>query len=137
MPSRLDVDRLSEVRPSGTLVGELSSELTSVLGLTRSPGVVTGGHDQACGALGAGLTVPGLASVSTGTAEVVEVVLSSPVVSQPLCDGNISVYRHVVPGLFLAMTLNHSGGLALRWFRDGFCEPQVARRRSPAPMPTT
>jgi xylulokinase len=32
-----------------------------------------------------------------------------------------------VPGLFLAMTLNHSGGLALRWFRDGFCEPQVAR----------
>jgi xylulokinase len=25
------------------------------------------------------------------------------------------------------MTLNHSGGLALRWFRDGFCEPQLAR----------
>jgi xylulokinase len=23
------------------------------------------------------------------------------------------------------MTLNHSGGLALQWFRDGLCEPQV------------
>ena len=113
------------MEPSGTLVGPLLPDLTAELGLTRPPGVVTGGHDQACGALGVGLTVPGLASVSTGTAEVVEVVLPSPVVSQPLYEGNISVYGHVVPDLFLAMTLNHSGGLALRWFRDGFCEPQV------------
>ena len=122
----LDARRLADVRPSGTLVGELSAELTAAFGLARPPGVVTGGHDQACGALGVGLTTPGLASVSTGTAEVVEVALPSPVVSQPLYEGNISVYSHVVPGLFLAMTLNHSGGLALRWFRDGFCEPQAA-----------
>jgi xylulokinase len=122
----LDAGRLADVRPSGTLVGELSAELTAAFGLARPPGVVTGGHDQACGALGAGLTTAGLASVSTGTAEVVEVALPSPVVSQPLYEGDISVYSHVVPGLFLAMTLNHSGGLALRWFRDGFCEPQAA-----------
>ena len=53
--------------------------------------------------------------------------LASPVVSRPLYEADISVYRHVVPGLFLAMTLNHSGGLALRWFRDGFCEADVLR----------
>ena len=46
-------------------------------------------------------------------------------VSRPLYEGNISVYSHVVPGLYLAMTLNHSGGMALRWFRDSFCEPQM------------
>ncbi len=68
--------------------------------------------------------------VSTGTAEVVEVALGSAVVSAPLYDGNISVYRATVPELFLAMTLNHSGGLALRWFRDGFCEPQLAQARA-------
>jgi xylulokinase len=118
---------LSEVRPSGTPVGELSAELTAALGLARPPTVVTGGHDQACGALGVGITTPGLASVSTGTAEVVEVALAQPVVSRPLFEGDISVYRHVVPGLYLAMTLNHSGGLALRWFRDGFCERDVLR----------
>lgn len=121
----LDPARLGRVQPSGTLAGALSPELTAAFGLTRPPGVVTGGHDQACGALGVGLTTPGLASVSTGTAEVVEVALPSPVVSQPLYEGNISVYNHVVPGLFLAMTLNHSGGMSLRWFRDGFCEPQI------------
>jgi len=121
----LDPARLGQVQPSGTFVGSLSPELVTVFGLTRPPSVVTGGHDQACGALGVGSTVPGLASVSTGTAEVVEVVLPSPIVSQPLYEGNISVYNHVVPGLFLAMTLNHSGGMSLRWFRDGFCEPQM------------
>jgi xylulokinase len=119
--------RLAEVAPSGTIVGRFSDALTEQLGLRAAPGVVTGGHDQACGALGVGLTRPGLAMVSTGTAEVVEVALGSAVVSAPLYEGNISVYRATVPGLFLAMTLNHSGGLALRWFRDGFCEPQLAR----------
>ena len=44
--------------------------------------------------------------------------MASPALSEPLREGNISVYRHVVPGLYLAMTLNHSGGLLLRWFRD-------------------
>ena len=120
-------DRLAEVAPSGTLVDRLSPELTERLGLSSAPGVVAGGHDQACGALGVGLTQPGLAMVSTGTAEVVEVALPTPVVSEALFEGNISVYRATMPDLFLAMALNHSGGLALRWFRDGFCEPQLAR----------
>ena len=121
----LDGSRLATINLSGTPAGELSAELTANFGLSHRPIVVNGGHDQACGALGVGLTCAGLAEVSTGTAEVVEVALQSPVVSQPLFEGNISVYHHVVPGLFLAMTLNHSGGMSLRWFRDGFCEPQV------------
>jgi xylulokinase len=126
--SALDLDpaRLAHVLPSGSVIGTLSPELVSIFGLTDPPVVVTGGHDQACGALGVGLTVPGLASVSTGTAEVVEVALPSPILSQSLYEGNISVYHHVAPGLFLAMTLNHSGGMSLRWFRDGFCEPQMS-----------
>ena len=121
----LESSRLAPVSESGTAVGELSTELVDRLGLAIAPVVVTGGHDQACGALGVGLTRPGLAMVSSGTAEVVEVALGSAVVSEPLYEGNISVYRATVPDLFLAMTLNHSGGLTLRWFRDGFCEPQV------------
>jgi xylulokinase len=56
--------------------------------------------------------------VSTGTAEVIEVASDTPALDETLREGNISVYRHVVPGLYLAMTLNHSGGLLLRWFRD-------------------
>jgi xylulokinase len=91
------------------------------LGVDREVLLVSGGHDQACAALGSGVIEPGLAMVSTGTAEVVEVAMASPALDPALRRGNISVYRHVVPGLYLAMTLNHSGGLLLRWFRDTFC----------------
>jgi xylulokinase len=100
------------------VTGVLRSELRAALGLQRDVLLVSGGHDQACAALGSGVVRPGLAMVSTGTAEVVEVAMSTPTLSETLREGNISVYRHVVPGLFLAMTLNHSGGLLLRWFRD-------------------
>jgi xylulokinase len=119
-------ERLSTVVPSGTAVGRMASELAADLGFSTPPIVATGGHDQACGALGVGLTEPGLAMASTGTAEVVEVALASPVLSEELYEGNISVYVHTVPGLYLAMTLNHSGGLLLRWFRDTFGEMERA-----------
>jgi xylulokinase len=65
--------------------------------------------------------------VSTGTAEVVEIALGEPAINETLYEGNISVYAHPAPGLYLAMTLNHSGGLLLRWFRDTFCAEEKAR----------
>ncbi len=118
----LDPKRLSPVLPSGSPVAVMQKSISETIGFSRPPWVVTGGHDQACGALGVGLTRPGLAMVSTGTAEVVEVALPAPAVNRTLFEGNISVYAHVVPGLYLAMTLNHSGGMLLRWFRDTLCE---------------
>jgi xylulokinase len=107
----------------------MSAEIAHQLGLRRPPLLVGGGHDQACAALGSGIVAPGLAMVSTGTAEVVEVALDQPVVVPPLQHAGISVYRHVVPGLYLAMTLNHSGGILLRWLRDtlGKWEAEQAR----------
>ncbi len=123
----LDPARLADVQPSGYAVGTMQTDLAASLGLARPPIVVAGGHDQACGALGVGLTQPGLAMVSTGTAEVVEVALDAPTLNAPLYAGNISVYAHTAPGLYVAMTLNHSGGLLLRWFRDAFCADDVRR----------
>jgi xylulokinase len=121
----LDPERLATIQPSGKAVGPMRAELAKRLGLAKAPLVVTGGHDQACGALGVGLTRPGLAMDSTGTAEVVEVALDAPVLNETLYRGDISVYAHTVPGLYLAMTLNHSGGLVLRWFRDTFCQDEM------------
>jgi xylulokinase len=100
------------------VVGSLEKDIAAWIGTSGEVLVVSGGHDQACAALGSGVIKPGLAMVSTGTAEVVEVAMSSPVLGESLRRGNISVYRHVIPGLFLSMTLNHSGGLCFRWFRD-------------------
>ncbi|MFN3331974.1 MAG: FGGY-family carbohydrate kinase [Caldilinea sp.] len=116
---QIERSRLAQPAPvTGGVVGKLRSELKQELGLADDLLLVSGGHDQACAALGSGVIAPGLAMVSTGTAEVVEVAMATPTLAPALRNGGISVYRHVVPGLYVAMTLNHSGGLLLRWFRD-------------------
>ncbi len=121
----IPIFKLARLSPNNGVCGQLSENVRQELGLTSEVLFVAGGHDQACAALGCGVIRPGLAMVSTGTAEVVEVAMDSPVLAPALRDGGISVYKHVVPGLFLAMTLNHSGGLSLRWFRDQFGEKEM------------
>jgi xylulokinase len=119
----IDRERLAPLAPAGGgVVGEMRDELRHALGLNHGVSLVSGGHDQACAACGSGVVEAGLAMVSTGTAEVVEVAMAAPTLDESLREGNISIYRHVVPGLYLAMTLNHSGGLLLRWFRDTVCQ---------------
>jgi len=117
--------RLAELAQSGTKVGLIKADLADELGLECRPVIGVGGHDQACGALGSGLVEPGLAMVSTGTAEVVEVGIETPALGDTLFKGNMSVYEHTFPGLYVVMTLNQSGGFLLRWFRDTFCEKEI------------
>jgi|YNPBryunderm2012_1023409.scaffolds.fasta_scaffold00161_6 xylulokinase len=126
----LDSSRLSPIFDSGTPIASLKPELAETWGLKNRPVIVTGGHDQACGALGVGLVRPGISMVSTGTAEVIEVALQEPALGESLEKGNISCYVHPLKGLYLAMTLNHSGGLLLRWYRDTFCLDQKKEAES-------
>jgi xylulokinase len=110
-------------------VGNLLPELVHKLGFVNTPVIATGGHDQACGALGVGLIDPWLCMDSTGTAEVIEVALPTPALTPELEKTDISVYAHVVPDMYLAMTLNHGGGMSLRWFRDQFCQQEIAEAK--------
>jgi xylulokinase len=126
----IDWRRLASLAPvAGGPVGVLRPDLASELGLRQEVLLAAGGHDQACAALGSGVIREGRAMVSTGTAEVVEVAMQTPALRDSLQEGGVSVYRHVVPGLYLAMTLNHSGGLLLRWFRDTCCQGEREQAR--------
>ncbi len=127
----IEPTRLARLAPMDIApVGILLPEWKQKLGLSNDVHFVSGGHDQACAALGSGVIESGKAMVSTGTAEVVEVAMDSPTLSDALQKGNISIYRHVVPNLYLTMTLNHSGGLLLRWFRDEFCENHIEEAKA-------
>lgn len=126
----IERDRLAPLAPArGGVVGTLRADLAGALSLKKVT-LASGGHDQACAALGSGVIETGLAMVSTGTAEVVEVAMATPALNDVLRQGNISIYRHVVPGLYLAMALNHSGGLLLRWFRDTLGTAQMVEARA-------
>ena len=61
-------EQMPELVPSGTVVGGLTEKAAEDLGLSAGIPVISGGHDQYCAALGAGLSEPGDLLISGGTA---------------------------------------------------------------------
>jgi xylulokinase len=113
-------DRLASVYPSGTVIGELGEKSAGEFGLPVGCVAVTGGHDQPCGALGAGVVEPNVGMYATGTVECITPALGKRVTDPRLLRSNIACYPHVVPGLFVALTFNFTGGSLLKWYRDTF-----------------
>ena len=111
---------LPEVVPSGTPLGRVRRELSRELGFTRPVLVAAGGHDQACGALGAGVLGEGSAMNSLGTVEVICPGFNSPKLDPRMLESNYCCYDHVVPSRYLSISFNLSAGLLLKWYRDLF-----------------
>ncbi|MCD6444137.1 hypothetical protein J7L70_03940 [Candidatus Bathyarchaeota archaeon] len=126
----LDVDKLPEPRPSGTVVGEVSRKASEETGLAEGTLVVTGGHDQACGALGVGAIDSGPAYVSTGTVESIVVASDKPLIDPRTLSMGYASYCHVVPSRYLTLGVNPAAGVLLRWFRDKFGREYVEEATS-------
>lgn len=130
---RAEVDPVKLSRPvaSGTVIGEVRTSLAEELGLGPNCRLVAGGHDQPAGCLGAGCVAPGLAMDATGTVECIGVSFSSPVLNEGMRTRGFCCYHHVVPGLYLTLAFNWTGGSLLRWFRDELAgEDRIEAQRS-------
>ena len=123
----VDVDPNLFSRPvvSGTEVGRLSPEAADMTGLPEGVLIATGGHDQPCAALGSGVTGPGRGVASTGTAEVFSCAFTDLEDYDTLYSGFYPAYAYVLPGRKFTFSLNHVGGILLKWFRDSFCSDEV------------
>ncbi|HET6440111.1 MAG TPA: FGGY-family carbohydrate kinase [Anaeromyxobacter sp.] len=121
---------LSEPVQTGTAVGRLDPELTRDLGVEGAPVLVTGAHDQPAGAIGAGVLSDGDAVISTGTAEVLSTVFSSRAKASSLYAGYYPCYESALPGRWFTFSLNHVGGLLLRWYRDTWAAAEVEAARA-------
>lgn len=117
-------DRLPELVRPGTVVGTLSRAAAGALGLPASVRVVTGGMDQAAGAVGVGNIGGGVVSESTGGALTLQASVArhggDPTRQTP-------VYVHAAPDRYLYCPVCPTGGMALTWFRDQFGDAEVAR----------
>jgi xylulokinase len=116
----LDPALLSEARPSGAIVGEVSPQAAAASGLPTGTPLVTGGHDQTCAALGAGVVSAGSGVVSTGTAEVLSTAFPEPALSDAMYDSFYPCYCYTKPDMYFTFALNHVGGILLQWYRDNF-----------------
>ena len=117
-------ERLPELVRPGAVVGTLSSEAVTSLGLPPSVRVVAGGMDQGAGAVGVGNIGSGVVSESTGGALTLQASIDhhggDPTRQTP-------VYVHSAADRYLYCPVCPTGGMALTWFRDQFGAEEVAR----------
>ncbi|MGQ9575985.1 MAG: FGGY-family carbohydrate kinase [Thermoguttaceae bacterium] len=131
----LEAARLAPPVASGSVVGVIPPGVARNLGVAPEAVVVAGGHDQPCGALGAGVVEPGFAMYATGTVECICPAFDRPIFSEGLFQNNLCTYDHVIEGMYTTVAFSLTGGNLLRWFRDqwGHREREEARRAQADP----
>ncbi len=115
----IDEAKLPSVKPSGAVLGTVSDAAAEELGLEKNVRVISGGHDQCCNALGAGIYEAGKAVCGIGTVECITPVYASIPDTGKMLKAGLNIEHHVVPGLYVSFIYNQAGSL-LKWFRDTF-----------------
>ncbi len=117
-------EQLARPLASGKIAGYPSPEILARLGLSGRVAVVTGGHDQPCGALGAGAGGAEEAMYATGTVECIAPVFDKALFNERLMAANLCTYNHVLEDSYTTVAYSLTGGNILKWFRDVFGEKE-------------
>ena len=112
--------------PSAVLSGRLTAEAATALGLTAGVAVATGCADQPAQASANGLFDPGLSSITLGTGGQVFVPLDQPL-TDPL--GRLHTFNHAIPKRWYLLGAMLSAGMALRWFKELWEQPDLSYRQ--------
>ncbi len=123
----IDRSIMPQPKPSGTLVGTVPDKIADDVGLPHGVQVVTGGHDQPCQTLGAGVTKANEASYGIGTVECIAPAMTELLLNDVMLSNNICCYHHTCPGFYIALVYNLTGGSLFRWYRDNFAQDENRR----------
>jgi len=121
----LSPDVLPPVVDPGTVVGEVTAAAAEQTGLRQGTPVVAGGADTQLGLLGAG-AVTGEYTVVAGTFWQNTVLLPEPLIDP---EARLRTLCHVMPGEWMLEGIGFYCGMSMRWFRDAFCDQEVALAR--------
>lgn len=108
----------------GTNFAAVSAKGAADTGLAEGTPVVVGGGDCQLGTIGVGAVKAGQAAVFGGSFWQYEFNTASGA-TDPDC--RIRVNCHAVPGIWQYEALAFKPGLVMRWFRDGFCQYELAK----------
>lgn len=104
-----------EIAPCGQVIGHLTPGAAAELGLRPGVPVVAGGEDTSSAGLAIGVTQPGQALLSLGTAGTIYIVENKPIVHPQLL-----AFLHVLPGQTLLGGSMAAVGAGLDWIRKLF-----------------
>lgn len=116
--AEIEADKLSVPVPSVKIVGKILPELKESLRLTSKCELAIGGHDQACGAIGSGVTKPGMLLDACGTVDAMVAVLPGQTLTEEMRKYALPCYRHADNSHYITMAINVNGGLFLKWYKN-------------------
>lgn len=122
----IDPDWMPDVFESPEISGSVNTEAALLTGLKPGTPVAGGGGDQAAGAVGNGIVMPGLISSTIGTSGVVFAHMDEVSIDS---QGRVHTFCHAVPGAWHVMGVTQGAGLSLQWMRNNFggMEKELAR----------
>jgi xylulokinase len=115
--AEIEKSMLPQLYESQEVCGKVSAAGSSATNLKAGTPVVAGAGDQAAGATGMGIVIPGAVSATIGTSGVVFAATDRPALDSR---GRLHTFCHAVPGRWHVMGVTQAAGLSLRWFRDRF-----------------
>lgn len=117
----IDVSICPPMVESEDCVGTILPEIAAQTGLLPTTKVFTGGADNACGAVGAGVLSEGKAMCSIGTSGV---ILSYEQNKRKDYHGKLHFCNHAQKDGYYAMGVTLAAGDSLSWFRDTFADQE-------------
>ena len=123
MLDALDIPRswLPDCAESPVVTAHISVDGAAATGLLAGTPVVGGGGDQAAQAVGTGIFLEGVVSVTLGTSGVVFAATDEYRVEP---QGRLHAFCHAVPGKWHLMGVMLSAGGSFQWFRNTLGEPE-------------
>lgn len=122
----LDRSVLPPVVDPGTVVGEVTGAAAAATGLRPGTPVVVAGGDTQLALLGLGVTEPGRFTIVGGSFWQHTAISERPSIDP---EQRLRTVCHTEPGRWMIEGIGFYSGLVMRWFRDAFCELEVAEAR--------
>ena len=128
----LDGEKLPDLHPSTDVVGTLTTEAATALGLPAGIPVVAGGGDGLCAAVGVGSVKPGVTYNYLGSSSWIATTSEKPIFDEQM---RTFVWAHAVPGYVHPCGTMQTAGGAYAWLKNEICtlekEKAVAAGASP------
>jgi autoinducer 2 (AI-2) kinase len=112
-----------DVVEPGTVVGSVTDRAADETGLRAGTPVVAGGADTQLGLVGIGVVHPDLVTLVGGSFWQMTVVTDRPLIDP---QARVRTLCHAVDGQWMTEGIGFYCGIAMRWYRDAFCELEKA-----------
>jgi sugar (pentulose or hexulose) kinase len=124
----IDESKLCELRPQGSILGQITPQFSLLTGLRSGIPVVSAGGDQQCAALGAGVIAEGSLQITSGTGS----FMLAPTRSVRL-DPNQKMICNAsaVPGMYVLESSILVTSKACQWFNEQFYGSDLNGSTSP------